>query len=599
MNFFEHQDKARRNTQSLIFLFSLAILAMIGSIYCAAVATLNGNAARGWADVTCRNVLVSTAPSYGRPSYGTKQVCETNWWNPKLLMWVTLGTVGIVGSASWYRINTLRAGGAAIAQELGGRLLFTETATPEEQELLNVVTEMAIAAGIRIPSVYLLDEEPHINAFAAGDSLNSAVIGVTRGALEQLTRDELQGVIGHEFSHILNGDMQLNLQLVGLLHGILFIYFTGRVLLSSRDRKGGASQFGIALIVIGSIGLLFGRLIKSAVSRQREFLADASAVQFTRNPDGIAGALEKLAGIGSHVYSPRAEAASHMFFSNALKSDLFESAFATHPPLVKRIQRIRGRKIKAQVAPSSSAISEAAIGFAGGAQSVAPPQQTPEDAIALIYALLNPELKQLQQLASPAIVEKTLAQLDAIPQLDAGQRLPLVDRTVPTLRQLPTEDQKQLLKTVLDLSKTDGRWSIGKFAVFLILQHRLQTAPATPQISAIAEIWDDCLNVLSILARISNPNPDSFQYAFRSGVYRLPGASTQALPETPPPCKLGDLKQSLERLRLASPRLKQAIVDACANTVMLDNTPEAGELLRAIAILLDCRVPPFLNAKKR
>jgi Zn-dependent protease with chaperone function len=287
MNFFEHQDRARQNTQQLIGLFSLSIAVMIMAIY---IATL---------------FLFRMAPRV--------------WWHPGLFLYVAGMTIIAIAVGSVYKIACLREGGSVIAEELGGRLLIPEMADEQGQQLLNIVEEMAIASGISVPSVYLLERETSINAFAAGFTPNDAVIGVTRGTLQHLNRDELQGVIGHEFSHILNGDMRLNLRLVGLLHGILFIYLTGELLWrirgSSREDKGlPLWAFGLALMAIGGIGLFCGRLIKAAVSRQREFLADASAVQFTRNPNGLTGVFQKLERMDSRLISPGAEAASHMFF---------------------------------------------------------------------------------------------------------------------------------------------------------------------------------------------------------------------------------------------------------------------------------------------
>ncbi|WP_230967415.1 M48 family metalloprotease [Nostoc commune] len=296
MNFFEHQDRARQNTQQLIGLFSLSIAVMIMAIY---IATL---------------FMFGMAPRV--------------WWHPGIFLYVAGITIVAIAVGSLYKIACLRQGGSVIAQELGGRLLLLDTADEQGRILLNIVEEMAIASGISVPKVYLLERETGINAFAAGFTPNDAVIGVTRGTLEHLSRDELQGVIGHEFSHILNGDMRLNLRLVGLLHGILFIYLTGELLwrirgsfrLEKEDKGLPIWAFGLALMAIGSIGLLCGHLIKAAVSRQREFLADASAVQFTRNPNGLTGVFQKLQKMDSRLISPGAEAASHMFFGNALNA---------------------------------------------------------------------------------------------------------------------------------------------------------------------------------------------------------------------------------------------------------------------------------------
>ena len=278
------------------------------------------------------------------------------WWNPDLFLSITGITVCVVMIGSLYKILALSKGGEVVAGWLGGRLINSDTADPQERRLLNVVEEMAIASGISVPSVFLLEEERSINAFAAGFTPADAVIGVTYGTLQILSRDELQGVIAHEFSHILNGDMRLNIRLIGVLNGILVIALIGYAILrgtrSSGGKKDGAGAillFGAALFIIGYVGVFFGKLIKSAVSRQREFLADASAVQFTRNPDGISEALRKIGGLlyGSRIKSPKAEEASHLFFSDGMHgtNSVFQSRslfsfMATHPPLETRIKRI-------------------------------------------------------------------------------------------------------------------------------------------------------------------------------------------------------------------------------------------------------------------
>ncbi|MBC7968722.1 MAG: M48 family metallopeptidase, partial [Verrucomicrobia bacterium] len=377
MNFFEHQDQARNNTRKLIILFALSLLFITVTVYLAAVVTLSGSfkgsktRSPRYPSIECSQPRSaapepSVTPNFNDPAQRFKprdpnrlaispapvqvpctpvaQKAAFSWWHPSLFFTIGTGTVVLVGLGSLYKIQTLKAGGSVIAQEMGGRLLLAEMAHPEERQLLNVVEEMAIAAGISVPAVYVMDGEQGINAFAAGFTPNDAVIGVTRGTLEQLSRDELQGVIGHEFSHILNGDMRLNIRLIGVLHGLLLIYITGRIVIDwrPRNKEGNAVLvFGIALVVIGSFGLLCGRLIKSAISRQREFLADASAVQFTRNPAGIAGALDKIAQhhYSSLVKTPAAESNSHLFFGSALRFNYLEDLFATHPPLAQRIRR--------------------------------------------------------------------------------------------------------------------------------------------------------------------------------------------------------------------------------------------------------------------
>ncbi|WP_341525636.1 M48 family metallopeptidase [Nostoc sp. UHCC 0302] len=623
MNFFEHQDKARQNTQQLIGLFTLSIAVMILAIYIAAL------------------FLFRMAPRI--------------WWHPGLFLYVAGITIIAIALASLYKILCLREGGSVIAQELGGRLLLPETADEQGRQLLNIVEEMAIASGISVPEVYLLESETGINAFAAGFTPNDAVIGVTRGSLQHLNRDELQGVIGHEFSHILNGDMQLNLRLVGLLHGILFIYLTGELLLrfrsSSREDKGlPLWAFGLALMAIGGIGLLCGRLIKAAVSRQREFLADASAVQFTRNPNGMTGVLQKLQQMDSRLVSPNAEAASHMFFSNALNPSFWEDIFSTHPPLTERIRRIGG--VKVRNVPSSnrnqrtsSSPDSLVMGFASATNATTPEQvvnqvgsvapehfahaqallsKLPESlrlgvreqqsAMAIAFALaLDTENLQIQERqitwlreVQPAeVVEKTLEFSSEIAQLDRNIRLPLVDLTIPTFRQNSAKDCQRLYKCLQGLVVATGSLSLWHFVLQLILWYRLQpcinpTSVTTVEFTSIEQIWSDSILVLSALARVGHSQPDAITYAFHSGVFRLPGAGQQEKVDTPVNCNLPEVKKSIDRLRLATPKLKQAIVDACAHTVLLDNkvTPSEADLLRAIAMTLDCPIPPFLNPQR-
>ncbi|MEY2528158.1 MAG: hypothetical protein QOJ05_248, partial [Verrucomicrobiota bacterium] len=248
--------------------------------------------------------------------------------------------LAVISMGSVFKTMALARGGRAVAELMDGRLVDSNTTDLNERKLLNVVEEMAIASGIPVPQVYVMENESGINAFAAGHSASDAAVAVTRGCINLLTRDELQGVLAHEFSHLLNGDMRLNLRLMGLIFGILCLTVIGRVLLYTRGKKNPLPLLGLALIAIGWIGVLFGRLIQAAVSRQREFLADASAVQFTRNPGGLANALKKIGGAaeGSQLQSPHAEEASHLFFANGLRSSFL--GFATHPPLIERIRAL-------------------------------------------------------------------------------------------------------------------------------------------------------------------------------------------------------------------------------------------------------------------
>jgi Zn-dependent protease with chaperone function len=339
MNFFEQQELARRNSRRLIWLFALAVIAIVVAVNVAATLLYGG--------------FISARLPNG--------FYVTN----------TVVVLGLILGGTWVEMSRLRAGGAVVAKMVGAREVDTSTRDALDRRLVNVVEEMSIASGVPVPRIFVMDDEATINAFAAGHSIDDAVVAVTRGTLTRLSRDELQGVIAHEFSHILNGDMKLNLRLIGVLYGLLIVALAGRTLLhlGARSRGGGDRGSGAAigalvvaglvLWILGYIGVFFGRLIKAAVSRQREFLADASAVQFTRNPDGIGGALRKIAGLGreiglgSRINHPQAEALSHLFLAGARPS-FVSGLFATHPPLADRLRRIYGRAMEPLAAPEDA-----------------------------------------------------------------------------------------------------------------------------------------------------------------------------------------------------------------------------------------------------
>ena len=324
MDFFESQDSARRNTGRLILLFGLAVISLI----------------------LITNFLVMLIFGFLSTEMTTVGAL-TPWqfnWQVFAMVGVLVAAVIILGSL--YKIVSLSGGGARVAEMMNGRLLVAGTGDLLERRLMNVVEEMAIASGTPVPPVYVL-EEAGINAFAAGYSPSDAVIGVTRGAMEILNREQLQGVIAHEFSHILHGDMRINIRLIGILHGIMVLGIIGYYLMRgsyvrgrSKD-SGGVVMIGLGLLVIGYVGTFFGNLIKAAVSRQREFFADASAVQFTRNPQGIATALMRIGQHSqrSYMMHPSSPEISHALFEESTHSAL-SGLYATHPPLEKRISAI-------------------------------------------------------------------------------------------------------------------------------------------------------------------------------------------------------------------------------------------------------------------
>ena len=525
MDFFEHQDVARRKTSLLILYFLIAVGLIVMAVYCAAA-----------------SIFIATQTKPQGPQGPT---AVPGFWNPPLLVWVAGGTLLVILLGSLYKMAALKDGGEVVARLLGGRLVNPNTQDLDERVLLNVVEEMAIASGTPVPPVFLLDDERGINAFAAGFSPGNAVIGVTRGTVETLTRDELQGVIAHEFSHILNGDMRLNIRLMGVLHGILVIALIGYGILRglqtvrvSRDSKKGGAGFiiallalGVALLVIGYVGVFFGKLIKSALSRQREFLADASAVQFTRQPGGIAGALKRIGGLtaGSRVGHAQAESASHMFFGNAVRESFF-NLMSTHPPLVDRIQRIeptfdgtfpevtrvvrtardlhreeRGavrekaaEAIRARSGPEAKAAAGAsafafqpaeAVGTVGAPTSehvtyaaalvstlpadLVTTVREPLGAVATIYALLlgddeqvrQAQLRYLQEQPEQRAFQETRRTVPLIAAIGHEARLPLVEMTLPALCQLSPTQYRDVRDTIRQLIESDRKVTLFEYAL--------------------------------------------------------------------------------------------------------------------------------------
>lgn len=517
MDFFEQQDKARKKTKVLVVYFVLAILCIVVSVYVAVVFIMGG-------------IYLQQDTGTGA---GTGQF---PLWDPTLFAAVAVGTLVVVFLGSAYKTLSLAAGGSAVATALGGRLVGSNTTHPEEQRLRNVVEEMAIASGIPVPKIYILDGERGINAFAAGHSLDDAAVGVTSGCLTQLSRDELQGVIGHEFSHILNGDMRLNIRLMGILFGILCLAVIGRVLLYSArgSRERNPLPFlGLALMLIGWIGVFFGRLIQAALSRQREFLADAAAVQFTRNPAGLSGALKKIGGASSQLDSAHAAEASHMFFGNGLGNPFF-GALATHPPLETRIRAIdpswdgkftprsatrqappdlptaKKRQSSPPLIPGFPGAGEGAAGLAAGAvqmgavlpglgrptpahvryaealresfpESIQAAAHDPLDAMALLYAMLlsddgdlrATQLAALEGRAAPGISEKAAALRPEVAPVITRARLPLVNLALPALRQLRPDEMEEFTQALDWLIESDGKIDLFEFTLQKIVRRHL------------------------------------------------------------------------------------------------------------------------------
>jgi Zn-dependent protease with chaperone function len=523
-DFFSHQETARKKTGALILYFALAVLAIIALTY-----------------LVIAGAFLAAEQRERPAATGLEWNRLFDW---QLLTAVTGGTLLLVGGGSAYRIVSLSAGGRKVAELLGGKLLDPNTRDPDERKVLNVVEEMAIASGCPVPPVYLLQNERGINAFAAGKTPSDAVIGVTRGCIETLSRDELQGVIAHEFSHILNGDMKLNIRLMGILYGILLISTTGWIIFRSTahgrtsrddDRRGGnpLPLIGLALYVLGYVGVLFGRLIKAAVSRQREYLADASAVQFSRNPHGIAGALKKIgaAEYGSRVRTPEAEEASHMFFGEALGLGAW-NPLATHPPLAERIRRIDpsfdGDFSKVSLEPPESQrlaeemrrLSEAAgreqvaddrradrrrapfnpveaitrvgtltpqnVAFAAALLDGIPEPliglaREPFGAVALVYSMLidrhdgDVRARQLQMLdreAEPGLADTVRELVGRVGGMRTDAYLPLIELSLPALKRLSRAQFERFIARLRHLMEADQKISLFEYAMRrMLLRH--------------------------------------------------------------------------------------------------------------------------------
>lgn len=642
MDFFEAQDDARGRTKTLVILFLLAVICIVSAVYAAISAGIIGFHAS-------QSDVYRSAP----------------FWDPLRFVVVGVGTVVIIIAGSSVRAMQFGQGGGAVARALGGRRVDPTTRNPDERLLMNVIEEMSIASCTALPEVYILDEEEGINAFAAGFSPNEAAVAVTRGCLDHMSRDELQGIIAHEFSHILKGDMRLNIRLAGILYGILVIAIVGRIVFemtargsrhrSSSDSKGGGAVVivilvGLAIMVIGYVGEFFGRLIQSAVSRQREFLADAAAVQFTRNPGGIGDALKKIGGFAKHskLTSGQASGIAHFFFANALKSDVV-SIMATHPPLEVRIRAIdpnfdgkyiRPKRMKPKKVVVEEEQSAAATGF--GKFGVEPMAliamigQVQVDHVnearrmlaefsadrlssladqfiaraAILGLLLDPDedirrgqltkINEAGEHAFAATVEQLAKEWQTA---GTGMRIPIVEIAVPAIRQLAPEERRDFLSLLNVLVKYDLKLSLTEFCIRRIVRQRVDpdmptgdrpiqplTSATTPKVVVAAR------TILSALIHLMDIDPEEKTGALDDAVssstllyqrVKLAGADDIA-PE---------LLDSALDILLATPfGVRKQFLQACAKVVVHDGeiTDREAELLRAVSIGIDCPMPPVL-----
>jgi Zn-dependent protease with chaperone function len=643
MDFFGQQDAARKRSRLLVWLYALSVLAICTTIGIAA-----------WVAAE-----VSADP-------------ESSINPIPVALTAAVVTALVIGGGSLYRIAQLRGGGSTVASSLGGRPISAETRDPDERRVLNVVEEMAIASGVPVPPVYLLSQETSINAFAAGYSPGDAVIGVTRGCIAGLTRDELQGVIAHEFSHILNGDMRLNIRMIGLINGIVLLSLAGHMVLrsafyaprSTRSKNNGAVPMlaiGVVLLIVGSIGSLMGRVIQAAVSRQREFLADAAAVQFTRNPEGIGNALRRLGGASGRgkMKSAFAEEANHMLFGEGVRSS-FGSALASHPPLPKRIRKVlpgwdgsmlepvvdvarrdaskqdaAAQRIDRASAAKGAAAEKTKVAFdllpmlalAGTASPAhieharrviqAIPQELkdaardPYGSRAVVYALLldaRPDVRerQLQHLAdhgdAPVVHLVTDMALRAV-GLDRHLRMPLLDMTLGALAELSPQQHDRFRANLNALVQADQELDLFEWVTLKLVERHLderfrpENRPTT-QYYALTRLQAELSMLLSTMAHAGHTDKDQASKAFELAARALKVDGVELRPRQD--CGLPQFEAALDTLCTVAPPLKHEILKAGAICAGFDRTitPDEAELLRAIAAMLGVPTPPLLPGQR-
>ena len=634
MNFFERQAAARKASFRLVLLFALAVLGIVLTI-----------------DFVVWIAIV--AKDEATPAQTLA-----------ILAAVSLVAVAVIGLGSLYRIATLRDGGETIARQMGGVPVPEQTRDPQLRRLRNVVEEIAIASGVPMPKLFVLEHEAGINAFAAGYAPSDAVVAVTRGALDRLNRDELQGVIAHEFSHILNGDMRLNIRLIGVLFGILMLGVAGRKILE-HGRFGGRDKGAIGILVaalvamaIGYLGLFFGRMIKAGVSRSRELLADTSAVQFTRQAAGLAGALKKIGGVGDGAtltHRGDAEEVSHMLFGDGAG---LKGLFATHPPLLQRIQalepsfradQLANLQRKWMVEPPNGLEEDARLGLndsgarlpvSGTTFAVSPPMIVAQvahpsgddyrradvivsaipgalralaarrdDVVPLLLALLLDEDAAVRakqhaeigaRLGRQAAVLTDALRSEQLGDLHPMLRLPLAALAFPVLRQRPRPELNVVLDTVHAVVNTDGRVSMFEYALGSLLQAQVRESldPALHRPFGRRRAVDAKPAIVALLALVAQAGHDDAHDALRAylaGLQRV--LPHEHIDYAPPAEGVLALETVWPVLDALAPDAKQALVEAITAAVSHDGRLRVAEaeLLRTVCGVLHCPLPPMLE----
>jgi len=642
LDFYAYQATARRQSRLFVVMFLAAVAAVVIALD-AVICTV----------LAARSSASTYGGHYGDASLDPLQFAMRN---PDTVFAVSVLIIGVIALASLFKSAQLRGGGAVVAQSLGGVRVERDTADPARKRLRNIIEEMAIASGVPVPEIYVLEQEPAINAFAAGHTPANACITVTQGALDHLDRDELQGVIGHEFSHILNGDMRLNIQLMGAIFGLLVIAIIGRLVFNfaprggnDRDRRGGLGWMGVGLaaMAVGYLGLLAGRMLQAAVSRQRERLADASAVQFTRNTTGLKGALLKIAALeeGSKFVAADAEQVAHMLFAPGL-----DRIFATHPPLLERIRELDPQFDPAELqrmiahgvpgpqgggyaTPAAAPVrptipvAGASSGFAADAGAIAaqvgrpqpgnvdqaqvmreqiPPvlrdfSDTGAHARSMVLALLlsrDPAIRDAQ--AQRVAREYGNAELQVVNTAIAAAgtiapmlRLPALLQLFPTLRRLPLTERQRLNALVLDLIHIDANIDVFEFCLAKLLESMFNDAAgnAAPYGKLTLESCAASVHVLfATLARCGSDDQQEIGAAYVAGINGVLKSYPEYRTYDDWAQRTGAALSELDQLQ---PPAKQQLIEGLVRTVAHDGRlkVEESELLRTTCALLHCPMP--------
>ncbi|HUQ29535.1 MAG TPA: M48 family metalloprotease [Usitatibacter sp.] len=621
MNFFERQVVARRNSRMLLVLFVAAIVVIVAAL-----------------DVAASIVWYFCQMFIDRPLQSVPK------WLHIAVIGSALATILVTSLRKTLEVH--RGGGLAVARMLDGRQIVPLKASPLERRLLNIVQEMAIASGTRVPIVFVLDQHGGINAFAAGFDGKLCAIVVTRGALERLNRNELQGVIGHEFSHIVNGDMAFNLQMIGVLAGLTFIGGAGDYLLKAMSHTGkmdfrvGTVMFlsGISLLTIGYIGLLAGQVIKARIAREREYLADAGSVQFTRNPEGLAGALDQVRRSHSMVVHLHAEDVSHLFFAEAVYLEE-ERMLSTHPTVGERIDRLAptfrmseyresrldpmaelDRSLKAQPPRETDArfaVSPAEVlGLVGsfedsdvraattlvnalpaGAEAAL---KTRDGAAALAIALIqssrdavaDAERVALRSAGFEALAVAASTLRPTTESLPMAQHLPIADLALAELMRQPEDYRREIARALETVIDADREVSVYRYACLNLMRSQLAPGPRKPGSKPLAAARDEVVLILSLIAYAGCNDKADFDRAFEAGVKEMELGAAVA-PAARERCDAHTLTQAIERLRDLAPLPKARLIRGLHAAVTADHAvgPVETALMRMMGAALDCPLP--------